>query len=139
MGLLAAIVDLLRDQFSYRSLTLILGAGLVALVLAILLNVLRQLLFKNPNEPPLVFHWVPFVGSTIVYGVDPYDFFFSCQKKVRTGRRNDPLDLSFMFWIARERTKVDWEGVDSTAMFLRLCCWGRIQRSAWGQRATNSS
>ncbi|KAJ6445902.1 LOW QUALITY PROTEIN: Eburicol 14-alpha-demethylase [Purpureocillium lavendulum] len=48
-------------------------AGLVAVAVA--LNVASQLLFTNPNEPPLVFHWFPFVGSTITYGMDPPTFF----------------------------------------------------------------
>ncbi|PLN81727.1 14-alpha sterol demethylase [Aspergillus taichungensis] len=55
-------------------------AAIGALVL-IVLNVARQLLFRNPKEPPVVFHWVPFLGSTIAYGIDPYAFFFSCRKK----------------------------------------------------------
>jgi sterol 14alpha-demethylase len=54
----------------------------VVLAAAILLNSLAQLLFKDLNEPPVVFHWVPFLGSTISYGIDPYKFFFSCQEKV---------------------------------------------------------
>ncbi|KAL3962128.1 hypothetical protein ACCO45_003651 [Purpureocillium lilacinum] len=48
-------------------------AGFVAVAVA--LNVANQLLFTNPNEPPLVFHWFPFVGSTITYGMDPPTFF----------------------------------------------------------------
>jgi hypothetical protein len=51
-------------------------------VLAVVLNALKQLLFKKSNEPPVVFHWFPIIGSTIAYGIDPYKFFFSCQKKV---------------------------------------------------------
>ena len=52
------------------------------IALAILLNVASQLLIRrNPNEPPLVFHWVPIIGSTISYGIDPYAFFFSCREK----------------------------------------------------------
>ncbi|KAK5000307.1 Sterol 14-alpha demethylase, partial [Elasticomyces elasticus] len=51
------------------------------LVLAVVLNVLKQLLLKNRNEPPVVFHWVPFLGSTITYGMDPYAFFFECRRK----------------------------------------------------------
>lgn len=58
---------------------LFLFASLIAGV--ILLNVLRQLLFRNPTEPPLVFHLVPFIGSTIAYGIDPYKFFFACREK----------------------------------------------------------
>ncbi|KAF5698459.1 cytochrome P450 monooxygenase 51B [Fusarium mundagurra] len=45
------------------------------IVLSVVLNVFNQLLFKNSNEPPLVFHWFPFIGSTITYGIDPPKFF----------------------------------------------------------------
>ncbi|TFA98484.1 Eburicol 14-alpha-demethylase [Trichoderma ghanense] len=49
------------------------AAGFIAL--AVVINVLQQLLFKNPNEPPMVFHWFPFIGSTVIYGMDPPKFF----------------------------------------------------------------
>ena len=59
-------------------------AGLATLtVVAILTTVLQQIIFKNPNEPPVVFHWLPVIGSTVTYGIDPFKFFFDCQKKVR--------------------------------------------------------
>ena len=48
---------------------------------SIVINVLKQLLFKNPNEPPVVFHLVPFIGSTISYGMEPFNFFFACKEK----------------------------------------------------------
>lgn len=47
----------------------------------ILLNAARQVLFRNPHEPPVVFYWVPFVGSSIKYGIDPFAFFFECREK----------------------------------------------------------
>ena len=54
----------------------------ILIATVILLNVARQLLIRgSPHEPPLVFHWVPFIGSTISYGMDPYTFFFSCREK----------------------------------------------------------
>ncbi|KAL8997156.1 MAG: hypothetical protein Q9169_003483 [Polycauliona sp. 2 TL-2023] len=82
MGLLGAIAGPLGEQLSKRSTGVILAAGLATFcVLTVILNVLRQLLFRNPKEPPLVFHWVPFIGSTISYGIDPYIFFFNCRKK----------------------------------------------------------
>lgn len=85
MGLLALLVGSLNEQLSTRSFGVIVAAGFLSFfVLAIVLNVLSQLLFKIPNEPPLVFHWVPFFGNTIVYGVDPYKFFFGCREKVGT-------------------------------------------------------
>ncbi|KIH86614.1 cytochrome P450, family 51 (sterol 14-demethylase) [Sporothrix brasiliensis 5110] len=51
------------------------------LVVAVVLNVLNQTLFKNANEPPVVFHWFPGIGSTITYGLDPPRFFLENRKK----------------------------------------------------------
>ncbi|KAJ6049463.1 uncharacterized protein N7446_007206 [Penicillium canescens] len=51
------------------------------LVVSIILNVINQLVFYSRKEPPVVFHWVPFIGSTVSYGMDPYQFFFACRAK----------------------------------------------------------
>lgn len=60
------------------------GAALACLlVFAVLVNVLQQTLLRKPNEPPVVFHWLPLIGSTVTYGIDPFKFFFDCQAKVR--------------------------------------------------------
>ena len=61
------------------------------ILLAIITTVLQQLLFKNHDEPPVVFHWLPVIGSTVIYGIDPFKFFFDCQKKVG----NSPPHLTF--------------------------------------------
>ncbi|CAG8203061.1 unnamed protein product [Penicillium nalgiovense] len=53
--------------------------GLV--LVSIVLNVIKQLVFYNRKEPPVVFHWVPFIGSTVAYGMDPYQFFFASRAK----------------------------------------------------------
>ena len=45
-------------------------------------NLFRQLFPGPKSEPPVVFHWLPFLGSTIEYGIDPYDFFTRCRKQV---------------------------------------------------------
>lgn len=83
MGLLATIAGPLAERFSETSTALLVAGGLAAvLVLTVVLNVLKQILVRNPNEPPLVFHWLPMIGSTITYGIDPYKFFFSCREKV---------------------------------------------------------
>ncbi|KAK5999291.1 hypothetical protein QM012_005616 [Aureobasidium pullulans] len=50
-------------------------------MVAILLNVTLQVFFKKMDEPTVVFHWLPFIGSTSSYGVDPYGFFFSNRAK----------------------------------------------------------
>ncbi|KAK2615854.1 hypothetical protein N8I77_002579 [Diaporthe amygdali] len=51
------------------------------LLLAIALNVLRQLLPRNKSEPPVIFHWFPFIGSAISYGTDPCKFYKQCRKQ----------------------------------------------------------
>ena len=83
MGFLADILGHLCEQCSTQSIWLLaIAACLSLIVLSVVINVLRQLLFKNPNEPPVVFHWFPIIGSTITYGMDPYKFFFECKEKV---------------------------------------------------------
>ncbi|KAF1982361.1 lanosterol 14-alpha-demethylase [Aulographum hederae CBS 113979] len=70
------------EQIANSSTSVLVCAAVASFVtLAVVANVLAQLLFKNPHEPPLVFHWVPFFGSTITYGIDPYRFFFGCREK----------------------------------------------------------
>lgn len=82
MGLLEQITGPLALQAAQRGTGVVVSAGIVAfLVLAVVLNVLSQLLLKNPNEPPVVFHWFPIIGNTVTYGVDPYKFFFDCRAK----------------------------------------------------------
>ena len=51
--------------------------------LTILANLLQQTLLQKANEPPVVFHWLPVIGSTVTYGIDPFKFFLRCQAKVR--------------------------------------------------------
>ncbi|KAK3686994.1 Lanosterol 14-alpha-demethylase [Vermiconidia calcicola] len=82
MGLLNELVRPLSDVLLTTSTWKTSGFLFAIIITAcILLNVLRQLVTRHPNEPPIVFHWVPFIGSTITYGIDPYKFFFSCRQK----------------------------------------------------------
>lgn len=82
MGILNEISSPLVVRLSTASTWQIVGLSLGTFItLSIIINVLSQLLRRNPNEPPLVFHWVPFIGSTITYGIDPYKFFFACRAK----------------------------------------------------------
>jgi sterol 14alpha-demethylase len=83
MGILESIKEPFVEVIAQRGLGLVLGAAVAAFVaLSVVLNVFSQVLFKNPNEPPVVFHWLPIIGSTITYGIDPYKFFFECRAKV---------------------------------------------------------
>ncbi|KAI0197850.1 cytochrome P450 [Astrocystis sublimbata] len=52
-----------------------------ALLASILANLLYQQLPRSKSEPPLVFHWIPFVGNAISYGVDPCRFYTQCREK----------------------------------------------------------
>jgi hypothetical protein len=84
MGVLADVAGPISHFTANSSTPVTIAAGFAAfIVLVVVLNVLQQLLLKNPNEPPVVFHLFPVIGSTITYGIDPYKFFFAQQKKVR--------------------------------------------------------
>ena len=61
----------------------VVAALAVVVILTIFVNVLQQNLLKKSHEPPVVFHWLPIIGSTVTYGIDPFKFFFQCQAKVR--------------------------------------------------------
>ncbi|KAJ5125890.1 Cytochrome P450 [Penicillium atrosanguineum] len=50
-------------------------------LISVVVNLIHQQFFYQRNEPPLVFHWFPFIGSTVAYGMDPYKFFFACREK----------------------------------------------------------
>lgn len=86
MGLLATLLEPLGpycEALSGLGTPLLVVVGTVTfIVLSVVVNVLSQLLFKDPTKPPLVFHYFPFFGSTIRYGTDPYAFFQDCQDKV---------------------------------------------------------
>jgi sterol 14-demethylase len=82
MGLLQEAAGIFDAYFGETSLFTLLSLSFATFItFAILINVASQILFRNPNEPPIVFHWVPVIGSTISYGIDPYHFFFSCREK----------------------------------------------------------
>ncbi|PVG01114.1 cytochrome P450 [Serendipita vermifera] len=61
---------------------LLLGGFFGVQIVAIVLNVLRQVLLpRDKNIPPEVFHVLPIIGSAISYGNDPINFFFQCREK----------------------------------------------------------
>ncbi|KAJ6095701.1 hypothetical protein N7486_006447 [Penicillium sp. IBT 16267x] len=49
--------------------------------ISVFVNIVLQQVFYRRNEPPVVFHWFPIVGSTVRYGMDPYRFFLECREK----------------------------------------------------------
>ncbi|BGP48043.1 Lanosterol 14-alpha-demethylase [Rhodotorula kratochvilovae] len=55
-------------------------AGLLGI--AAVLNVLKQVFtLRDPTQPPRVFHYVPFIGCALSYGLDPLGFFERCREK----------------------------------------------------------
>lgn len=58
------------------------GYVATTVLIVVVVNLIHQQFFYRRNEPPLVFHWFPFVGNTVAYGMDPYKFFFECREKV---------------------------------------------------------
>jgi len=90
MGFLQEVAGPLSERFSQLGLGWQIGVVVVSIVfLSAFLNVMHQVLFKNPNEPPIVFHWFPLIGSTITYGMDPPRFLAENRKKVNKRRRGD--------------------------------------------------
>ncbi|KAF2186034.1 cytochrome P450 14-alpha sterol demethylase [Zopfia rhizophila CBS 207.26] len=55
--------------------------ALVGISTLISCNVLSQFIFRKKSEPPVVFHWFPFIGNAISYGMNPYKFLASCRDK----------------------------------------------------------
>lgn len=94
-------------ELNQLSTPMLVAVGTVSfIVLSIVFNVLSQLLFKDKNKPPVVFHYIPWLGSTVIYGMDPYAFFFNNQEKVCIARAY----------------KIYADLTDSTAMYLLLLC-----------------
>ncbi|KAK7966538.1 cytochrome P450- family 51 (sterol 14-demethylase) [Apiospora aurea] len=55
--------------------------GLIGLVVFILINACHQILVRPKTEPPAVFHWIPYLGNAVSYGVDPVGFFHKYRAK----------------------------------------------------------
>ncbi|KAG5638479.1 hypothetical protein H0H81_012411 [Sphagnurus paluster] len=51
-------------------------------IVVILINALLQVIIpRKASDPPVIFHWLPIIGSAISYGNDPLNFFFACREK----------------------------------------------------------
>lgn len=83
MGLLSTLILPLGPWTQQLSTPVLLAvSAIVFATVAVVVNVLQQVMFKSRDKPPVVFHFFPFFGSTVVYGIDPYAFFSANQKKV---------------------------------------------------------
>ncbi|GMF01106.1 unnamed protein product [Ambrosiozyma monospora] len=47
-----------------------------------LYSLVWQAIYAMRNDRvPMVHYWIPWVGSAVVYGMQPYEFFHQCQQK----------------------------------------------------------
>lgn len=54
----------------------------IVAVAPFLYTIVWQFLYSlRSDRPPMVFYWIPWVGSAIPYGRRPYEFFAECQEK----------------------------------------------------------
>ncbi|KAF8544774.1 cytochrome P450 [Trichophaea hybrida] len=85
MGVLFTLFDplgSLTGDLAKLSTPLLLAIGAISFIIfSVVFNVVSQLACKDKNKPPLVFHYFPFIGSAVTYGMDPYAFFSANQKK----------------------------------------------------------
>ncbi|KAH3899468.1 probable Lanosterol 14-alpha demethylase [Saccharomycodes ludwigii] len=54
----------------------------IVVIAPLIFNILYQLLYSlRKDRAPLVFYWIPWIGSAVEYGTDPYGFFRRNQEK----------------------------------------------------------
>ncbi len=70
-------------RLDLSKITMAMSAITLLFTFFVLMNALKQALFKKRNEPPVVFHWLPFIGSALSYGQEPNKFLGKCKAKVR--------------------------------------------------------
>ncbi|CDO94259.1 unnamed protein product [Kluyveromyces dobzhanskii CBS 2104] len=54
----------------------------IVILVPFIYNIVWQLLYSmRKDRVPLVFYWIPWVGSAVTYGMKPYEFFEECRQK----------------------------------------------------------
>ncbi|KAK9421997.1 putative Cytochrome P450 51 [Seiridium unicorne] len=82
MGIFEEVAGPVAQRLSHLSTVSQVGVIAATLLsLAVFTHIAKQILFKNPHEPPMVFSWFPVVGSTVTYGMDPPRFFHENRAK----------------------------------------------------------
>lgn len=71
--ILAVVVNVMRQ---------LVGLCIMLNLFLLLSTFSAQVLPRKSSDPPVVFHWLPIIGSAIGYGTDPLGFFFKCREKV---------------------------------------------------------
>lgn len=86
MGVAEQLIPILQSGF-YKASDLISSLSIFQQVLLLtslpfLYSIIFQFFYSFRNDrAPLVFYWIPWVGSLVPYGMQPYDFFEQCRLK----------------------------------------------------------
>lgn len=77
-----AIVDAAVGVYTFfMSLSITQQISLLIIV-PFIYNIVWQFVYSfRKDRAPLVFYWIPWVGSAVQYGMQPYEFFESCRQK----------------------------------------------------------
>lgn len=75
--------SILEELLKPHDASRLVGYGFFVLVALVVVNACRQVLLpRNKSEPPTVFHWIPYIGNAVSYGMDPVAFFVKYRAKV---------------------------------------------------------
>ncbi|KAJ2969501.1 hypothetical protein NQ176_g8628 [Zarea fungicola] len=74
--------SILEELLKPHDASRLVGYGFFVLVALVVVNACRQVLLpRNKSEPPTVFHWIPYIGNAVSYGMDPVAFFVKYRAK----------------------------------------------------------
>lgn len=77
-----ALADLAVTAYTLFTALTLLQQILIIVFTPFVYNILWQLYYSTRKDRvPLVFYWIPWVGSAVPYGMQPYDFFELCRAK----------------------------------------------------------
>ena len=77
-----ALVDIVLATYSFFTSLSVSQQISIILLGPYVYHLLWQLLYSlRKDRAPLVFHWIPWFGSAVGYGMNPYQFFEDCRSK----------------------------------------------------------
>ncbi|OLY85446.1 Lanosterol 14-alpha demethylase [Smittium mucronatum] len=74
MSIVGGMYNSYLELWNTSPLLFTLSSIIILLVTLVSWAQLEQMIFVNPNEPPVVHYWIPFIGSLIELGIHPLEF-----------------------------------------------------------------
>ncbi|OMJ14618.1 Lanosterol 14-alpha demethylase [Smittium culicis] len=74
MSIIDGLLTSYSESWNSSPLFTVTSSILILLLTLVAYAQFEQKYFANPNEPPLVHYWVPFIGSMIEFGIQPLHF-----------------------------------------------------------------